>query len=83
MGLTMRNLHLRWKSAVPDFFRAGVEVTGFRDVTIDGFNGSGPDKLIPAIWLHKGIGATVINSRATRGKLLKQEGVTGLGTEPR
>lgn len=79
-GLTMRNLHLRWKSAAPDFFRAGVEVTGFRDVTIDGFDGSGPDNLTPAIWLHKGIGATVVNSRATRGTLLKQEGVTGLGT---
>jgi hypothetical protein len=82
-GLTMRNLHLRWNSAVPDFFRAGVEVTGFRDVTIDGLTGSGPDNLTPAIWLHKGIGATVVNSRATRGTLLKQEGVTGLGTKPR
>jgi len=82
-GLTMRNLHVRWNSAVPDFFRAGVEVTGFRDVTIDGFTGSGPDHLTPAIWLHKGIGATVINARATRGTLLKQEGITGLGTKPR
>jgi hypothetical protein len=81
-GLTMHNLHLRWNSAVPDFFRAGVEVTGFRDVTIDEFNGSGPDNLTPAIWLHNGIGATVINSRATRGTLLKQEAVTGLAIKP-
>jgi hypothetical protein len=82
-GLTMRNLHLRWNSAVPDFFRAGIEVTGFHGVTIDGFTGSGPGNLTPAIWLRKGIGATVINSRATHGTLLTQEGVTGLGTMPR
>ena len=25
-GLDMRNLHLRWNSAVPDFFRPGLQV---------------------------------------------------------
>lgn len=82
-GLTMRNFRLRWGTAVPDFFRAGVEVAGFRGVTIDGFTGSGPGNLTPAIWLRNGIGATVINSRATHGRLLAQEGVTGLATRPR
>ncbi len=82
-GLTLRNFHLRWGSAVPDFFRAGVEVTGFRDVLIDGLVGAGPNDAAPAIWFHKGTGATVVNSRATHGRLLAQEDVTGFQGEPR
>jgi hypothetical protein len=76
--LTLRNMRLHWGSAVPDFFRAGVEVAGFRDATIDGFVGSGPDNITPAIRLRNGVGAAVTNARATRGKLLSHEGVVGM-----
>jgi hypothetical protein len=82
-GLTLRNFHLRWGSVVPDFFHAGVEVTGFRDVLVDGLVGAGPNDAAPAIWFHKGTGATVVNSRATHGRLLVQEDVTGFTVEPR
>jgi len=76
--LTLRNFTLGWKSAVPNFFRAGIEVTGFRDMTIDGFAGSGPSDDTPAIWLHNGAGATVTSARASRGRVLSYEDVTHL-----
>jgi hypothetical protein len=74
-SLTLRNFSLRWKSAAPTFFRAGIEIAGFRDTTIDGFAGAGPRDGTPAIWLHNGTGAMVTNARATRGRLLSYEGV--------
>ena len=77
-GLTLRNFSLGWKSTVPNFFRAGIEVTGFRDINIDGFAGSGPSDDTPAIWLHNGAGAAVTGARASRGKLLLYEDVTQL-----
>ncbi|MGA2987353.1 MAG: glycosyl hydrolase family 28 protein [Terriglobia bacterium] len=77
-GLTLRNFSLHWKSAMPAFFRAGIEIAGFRDATIDGFAGSGPSDGTPAIWLHNGVGATVTGARATSGRLLSYEGVTDL-----
>jgi hypothetical protein len=80
--LNLRNLRLHWGSAVPDFFRAGVEVAGFRDLIIDGFAGSGPSNTTPAIRLRNGVGATVTNARATRGKLLSHEGVVGMVIPP-
>ncbi len=68
--LNFHNFHLNWTSAVPSFFRAGVEVTDFRNLTIDGFLGSGPSDFAPAIWLQHGSGAHITNARARRGKLL-------------
>ena len=69
---------LRWNSAVPAFFRAGIELAGFRDAAIDGFDGTGPRDGTPAIWLHNGSGARVAGARAARGPLLKYEAVTNL-----
>lgn len=74
-GLTLRDFSLRWKSAAPAFFRAGVEIAGFRDTTIDGFDGTGPSVGTPAIRLHNGAGATVTTARAARGRLLSYQGV--------
>ena len=76
--LTLRSFSLCWKPSVPAFFRAGIEIAGFRDTTIDGFAGSGPSAETPALWLHNGTGATVTHVRATRGRLLSYEGVTDL-----
>ena len=77
-GLTLRDFSLCWNSAVPAFFRAGIEIAGFRDATIDGFAGAGPSDGTPAIWLHNGAGATVTRARATRGRLISSEDVTDL-----
>jgi hypothetical protein len=77
-GLTLRNFSLHWNSAMPAFFRAGVEINGFRDAAIDGFSGTGANDEAPALWLHNGAGATVTNARAARGSLLMHEGVSGL-----
>jgi hypothetical protein len=77
-GLTIRNLSLQWNSAPPDYYRAAIELLGFRYAMIDGFTGSGPNDATPAIWLHDGTGATVRNARALRGKLISAERVTGL-----
>ena len=77
-GLTIRNLSLHWNSGPADFYRAGIELLGFRNAMIDGFTGSGPNDTAPAIWLHDGTGATVRNARAIHGNLLSTEHVTGL-----
>ena len=77
-GLTLRNFSLGWKSAVPEFFRAGVEMTGFRNATIDGFSGSGPSDDTPALWLHDGAGARVSGARATHGRLLSSQNVSDM-----
>lgn len=80
-GLTMRNFQLRWLSPVPDFFRAGIAVDGFHNLSIEGFSegfsGSGPVHEVPAIWLRHGAGAVVTNTGAVRGKLLLED-VTGV-----
>jgi hypothetical protein len=80
-GLTLRNFSLRWNSPVPTFFRAGIEIEGFRDATIDGFDGAGPNDGTPALWLHNGTGATVRSARAPHGWLLSYEGVTDLTSD--
>jgi hypothetical protein len=81
-GLTIRNFTLQWTSAPPDYYRAGIELLGFKNAMIDGFTGSGPSAAAPAIWLHDGAGATVRNVRALHGKPLSAERVTGLETDP-
>lgn len=75
-GLTLRNFSLHWKSAAPDFFHAGIEITGFHNAVIDGFAGTGPTDGTPAIWLRKGTGAVVTGVRAAHGPTLRYEDVT-------
>ena len=77
-NLNLHNLSLHWPSPVPAFFRAGVELTGFRHAIIDGFSGSGPGGETPALWLHNGAGAYVTGSHATHGRLLANDAVTDL-----
>jgi polygalacturonase len=77
-NLNLRNFSLHWPSIVPSFFRAGVELAGFRNATIDGFTGSGPGGETPALWFHNGAGALVRGARATQGRLLADDGVTDL-----
>ncbi len=77
-SLNLRNFSLHWPSTVPTFFRAGVELVGFRNATIDGFTGSGPGGDTPALWFHNGAGAVVRGARATHGRLLADDGVTDL-----
>ncbi len=72
-GLTMRNFRLNWGSAVPSFFRAGVEIERFRNLTVEGFTGSGPAQALPAIWLRRGTGAHITNAHATSGRLIRVE----------
>jgi hypothetical protein len=75
-GLNLRNFSLHWSDPVPDYFRSGIEIAGFRDATIDGFSGSGPSDGTPAIWLRKGTGAAVTGARAIHGPLVVYEDVT-------
>jgi hypothetical protein len=77
-NLNLRNFSFHWPSTVPGFFRAGIELEGFRNSTIDGFTGSGPGGETPALWLHNGTGADVRGARATHGRLLEVDDVTGL-----
>lgn len=69
--VTIRDFDLHWDSPVPSFFQAGIAVTNFQDVTIDGFTSSGADKSLPAISMRNGVGAVIKDVRSSGGLSLQ------------
>ena len=47
--LDLRGFDLEWVGTAPDFFKAGIDVTDSKGLTIDGFRGSGPRAGTPAV----------------------------------
>ena len=74
-GLDLRGFDLEWLGAAPEFFTSGVDVSGFKDLRIEGFRGRGPAAGMPAIRVADGEGLTVRNSRAASGRLLELDKV--------
>ncbi len=83
-GLALDGLKLEWADDVPGYFRHGIEVEGFRDVTISRFVGRQPGQSGAAICLRNGEGATIGGSRLTAGAdaFLSHERVSGLRVLP-
>jgi len=76
-GLRVRGLRLFWDESVPPFFTHGIEGEEFRDVDIQGFEGSGANGR-PAIALRNGSGLSIRDCRATggTGTFISQTGVS-------
>jgi polygalacturonase len=56
--LSIRNMNVTWDKGLPNYFTNAVELKNYEQLYIDGLHVHGtPEKLLPAVYLHKGTGA--------------------------
>ncbi len=76
-NLELRGFDVDWQGNMPDYYTSGIAVSTFKNLRIDGFEGSGPHAGAPAIALRDGEDVTMRNAHASTGDLISMEAVSG------
>ena len=76
-NLELRGFDVDWQGKMPDYYTSGIAVSTFKNLRIDGFEGSGPRAGTPAIALHEGEDVTLRDAHASTGDLVSIEAVSG------
>ena len=82
-GLTIKDMQVRWGSALPAYFTNAIWAENFKNLTINGFNGSAAPNTADneaVISLHRGKDVLLkdIKSEGSKHQLISQENVSGL-----